>query len=501
MSRSLAFYLSISVGLAFGQENPVAKKYASLIKAEALRDNLNIIASDALEGRYTGSRGQKMAAAFIANHFQQIGLEAPVNGSYYQTFPLYSNVPGNTYVQVSGNRYENYGDVLYLEEGNSKGEINTPMVFAGYGRPEDFAQIDINNKAVLVLTDNFYEPAQQKLTEILNIVKKKGAKYFFALPLTPDSEFNRAADWYKSYSSNLTMVPEQSEDLGWCYLKSIVAEKIFSKTFAELRVAAKAEPSKKALKKLKPGNINFQIQTLSKTISTENVLGYLSGTDKKDELVIVTAHYDHIGKKPEGTGDIINNGADDDGSGTVAVLQMAQAFAEAKKNGVGPRRSILFMIVTGEEEGLLGSEYYAEHPIFPLATTVVDLNIDMIGRSLTEFSANKNYLYVIGADKLSSELHNINEQMNTLYTHLNFDYKFNDENHPDRLYYRSDHWNFAKNGIPVIFYFDGIHEDYHRVSDEVSKIDFDLLALRTRCIFFTAWELSNRPERLKIDKR
>ena len=159
------------------------------------------------------------------------------------------------------------------------------------------------------------------------------------------------------------------------------------------------------------------------------------------------------------------------------------------------------MTVTGEEEGLFGSEYYVTHPIFPLANTVVDLNMDMIGRSDERNKDNKNYVYVIGADKLSSELHELNERMNNTYTHLKFDYLYNDQNHPDRLYYRSDHWNFAKRNIPIIFYFDGIHEDYHKVSDEVSKIDFDQLTLRAQGVFYTAWEIANREGRLKVDKQ
>ena len=225
----------------------------------------------------------------------------------------------------------------------------------------------------------------------------------------------------------------------------------------------------------------------------------MEGTDKKDELLVITSHYDHIGKKDHGQGDLINNGADDDGSGTVALMQLAKVFAEAKKEGKGPRRSILFMTVAGEENGLLGSEYYTQYPVFPLANTVVNLNIDMIGRRDEQHSDSPPYVYVIGADKLSSELHKLSESVNKRFTNLVFDYTYNDENHPARLYYRSDHWNFAQKNIPIIFYFDGIHEDYHQPSDEVDKIEFDLLTARTRCIFHTAWEIANREDRIRPD--
>lgn len=216
---------------------------------------------------------------------------------------------------------------------------------------------------------------------------------------------------------------------------------------------------------------------------------------------MITAHYDHIGLNGDDSSDRVNNGADDDGSGTVTVLQLATAFAKAKKDGHGPRRSILFMTVTGEELGLYGSQFYTDtDPVIPLSKTVADLNIDMIGRVDGEHAGKASYVYVIGADKLSSELQEISVRNNEKYTKLDFDYTYNDEHHPTNLYQRSDHWNFAKHGIPIIFYFDGIHEDYHRASDEIDKIDFDLLAKRGQCVFYTAWDIVNREDRLVIDK-
>ena len=250
---------------------------------------------------------------------------------------------------------------------------------------------------------------------------------------------------------------------------------------------------------MKTGSLKYRVSLNFSTLKSENVLGYLEGSDKKNELVIVTAHYDHIGLNSHGE-DKINNGADDDGSGTVTVLELAKVFAKAKQEGNGPRRSMLFMTVTGEEEGLFGSEYYAEHPVYPLASTVVDLNIDMIGRTDAEHLDSLDYVYVIGSDKLSTELHELSEKTNATYTNLNFDYTYNDVNHPTNLYKRSDHWNFARKGIPIIFYFDGIHEDYHLPSDEIEKINFDLLAKRAQCIFYTAWEIANRDKRIVVDK-
>ena len=229
--------------------------------------------------------------------------------------------------------------------------------------------------------------------------------------------------------------------------------------------------------------------------TSDNVLAFIYGTEKPEEIVVISAHYDHLGVK----GTEIFAGADDNGSGTSAVLEIADAFQTAVLEGEGPKRSVLFLNLTGEEEGLFGSKYYAENPIFPLKNTVVDLNIDMVGRVDDRHKDNPNFVYVIGADKISEELHFINEAVNTKYTQLELDYKYNDEKDKNRFYYRSDHYNFAKNGIPIIFYFNGIHADYHKASDTEDKINYEILAKRTQLVFLTAWEIANREERLKID--
>lgn len=229
---------------------------------------------------------------------------------------------------------------------------------------------------------------------------------------------------------------------------------------------------------------------------SENVVAFIKGSEKPDEIVVISAHLDHEGIK---NGEIYN-GADDDGSGTVAILEIAQAFQAATKAGKGPKRSVLFLHVTGEEKGLLGSKYYTENPIFPIVNTVTDLNIDMVGRIDDRHKENPNYIYLIGSDKLSTELHNLSEEINKKYTKIDLDYKYNDENDPNRFYYRSDHYNFAKYNVPIIFYFNGTHADYHQPSDTPDKINYELLEKRTRLVFHTAWEVANRPQRIFADK-
>ncbi|MFD1014353.1 M28 family metallopeptidase [Winogradskyella rapida] len=221
--------------------------------------------------------------------------------------------------------------------------------------------------------------------------------------------------------------------------------------------------------------------------ASQNVIAYMEGAEYPDEYVYISAHSDHEG--------IINgeiyNGADDNGSGTAAVLEIAEAFKHAALAGHRPKRSIVFLHVTAEEVGLYGSHYYTQNPIFPLENTTATLNIDMIGRVDPIHKENENYLYLIGADKLSTELHYIAQKANTTFTHLNLDYTYNKDNDPNRYYYRSDHYNFAQYGIPVIFFFNGEHEDYTKPTDTADKINYPLLAERAQFIFATAWYLAN----------
>ncbi len=230
---------------------------------------------------------------------------------------------------------------------------------------------------------------------------------------------------------------------------------------------------------------------------TENVIAFVEGSTYPEEVIVITAHYDHTGIDKDGN---INNGADDDGSGTVATMMVAKALQKAKDEGNGPKRSVAFLLVTGEEVGLMGSKYYTDvDPVFKLENTVANLNMDMVGRIAPEKVDSPNYIYLIGTDRLSTELHTVSEQVNKLYGNLELDYKFNAHDDPNRFYYRSDHYNFAKHNIPVIFYFNGVHEDYHKHTDTPDKIEFELLEKRARLVFHTAWELADRKERIALD--
>ncbi|MEI6864543.1 M28 family metallopeptidase [Flavicella sp.] len=309
-----------------------------------------------------------------------------------------------------------------------------------------------------------------------------------------------------------------NDDLAVTYANSITLEELKENLYTlaskEYNGRNTGEPGqKKAAEFLKNQYISYGIKSpiangdyfqkipesfLPKSVkASENVIAYIEGSEFPDEIVVITAHYDHLGNN----GVEIFYGADDDASGTVAVLEIAKAFKEAKKKGHGPKRSILFINITAEEKGLYGSKWYVKHPVFPLKNHIANLNIDMIGRVDDAHLQNENYIYLIGSDKLSTELHILSEKVNNKYTQLNIDYTYNDENDPNRFYYRSDHYNFAKNNIPVIFYFNGVHEDYHKSTDIPEKINYELLTKRTKLVFYTAWEIANRKERLKVDEK
>jgi hypothetical protein len=494
MKRNFILLLWISVVLSVQAQDAGVQHYGNLVSAADLKEYLTILASDALEGRGTGTRGQKMAAAFIAHHFESLGLRGPVNGSYYQPITLYSSGSPDAVLSSGGTPLKEGEDYIFFGSSDTGGLMQNSLVYAGRGTEADLKQVDVKDKAVLI----FLEPnASLRNNTGVSNVRNAGARMVFAV-MDKEEDFRTTASQVRMFSGGRMSLtkPSGTSGLGMFILTPDTGAKLFKSTPEKLKKSAED----KTLAKVKPLTVAWSVTPRVHEIKTENILGFLEGTDKKDEVLVITSHYDHIGKRTSGEGDLINNGADDDGSGTVAVMGLAKAFAQARKDGKGPRRSILFMTVTAEEVGLLGSQYYTDtSPVFPLEKTVVNLNIDMIGRRDPQHNTSTPYVYVIGSDKLSSELHALSESVNKKYTNLVFDYTYNDPNHPERLYYRSDHWNFAKKNIPIIFYFDGIHEDYHKPSDEVDKIEFDLLALRAQCVFYTAWEIANRDSRIMPD--
>ena len=500
-----------------------AGTYAETITQTDLRQHLTVLASDAYEGRETGQKGQKMAADYLAAEFKKLGLAGPVTGSdnpYLQQFTMERSTwaEGAT-IKAGGQSFKWLAD--FYAYGNSPFQTETAVqpVFVGYGIEQegysDYTGQDVKGKDLLVLLG---EPNTADGKPLLGkngegskwgndfrakaaLAAQKGARSVFFVDFNPNSNFQKLAARMAPYVSQATVsfknpVSQPSRAPSF-FVSPAVAYKMLGTTAAAVTkyTAAINKAGKPVVSPFKVAKFTIKAPKKREDFTTENVLGYLEGSDKKDEVVVLSAHYDHIGI----IGGEIHNGADDDGSGTVTVLEMAQAFTKAKAEGHGPRRSILFLCVTGEEKGLLGSEYYTDHPVFPLESTVADLNTDMVGRTDKDHEGKADYVYVIGSDKLSSELHEIVLNSNEKYTKMDLDFRFNDPEDPNRFYYRSDHYNFAKHKIPVAFFFNGVHDDYHGPGDEVEKIEFPKMEKRARLVFHAAWELANRDTRVVVD--
>ncbi len=493
--------------------------YANSITASDLHAHLSFLASDICEGRETGQRGQKVAAQYLASQFEKMGLQPGNKGKWYQEFKLNRVQLNDVLISFDGKTQLKKGtDFVYWDKFAMSESFDAPLVFVGFGisdpRYDNLNGLDVKNKVAIVLSG---EPVRDgkpvlsgtmgpsKWAEQFNLkaaaLEKAGAKA--VVLVQKDANFTEIAGnprmihQMEGYSLSLAYQSESS--LPIVAMPERVLAPVFKKygyTFESARKLLDGSEKVPAID-FKKHRYTAKADAVREEIISENVLGFLEGTDKKDEVIVLTAHYDHLGVR-DGK---IFYGADDDGSGTSALLELAEAFSLAAKEGRRPRRSILFMPVSGEEKGLLGSEYYADHPVYPLEKTVCDLNIDMIGRVDPAHEKDTNYVYLIGSDKLSSELHEASESANRKVTNIKLDYTYNAPGDPNRFYYRSDHYNFAKNNIPVIFYFTGVHADYHKATDTIEKIMCGKAAKITQLVFATAWEVANREKRLVVDRK
>ncbi len=479
------------------QKKIIAATYANTITEDSLKRNLYIIADKDFEGRETATEGQRKAALYIENYFRSLGLQPGYKGSYQLPYPVYQDSLLTMNITVNNESFHPYTDF----EGNislnhSETLLTSQIVFAGYGISDslydDYKGVDVKGKIVMVLHG---EPPGQLQSQIdkrmFNPFGKQDAAQLHGASglLIIQEDFPR-----KPIADKGSMYLDGFKKTNWLntfYISPKIATAIMGDDYTNIK-NGHVQP------KIYNSNIHLSFNKATAFLQSSDVLGYLEGSDLKDQLVVISAHYDHLGKRDS----VIFYGADDDGSGTVGLMEIAAAFVKAKAAGNGPRRSILFLANSGEEEGLWGSEYYVSHPAYPLDKTTVNLNMDMIGRidPGRKYGDSINYVYVVGDDKLSSDLHTISVAMNRKYTKLELDYKFNDPKDPERIYYRSDHYNFALKGVPIIFYFDGVHKDYHKPTDTPDKINYDLMLKRTQLVFYTAWDMANRDDMLKRDK-
>lgn len=512
--------LALPFSLLAQQPDTVALRFSKYVTGDGMKKNLSVLASDEYEGRETGQKGQKMSAEYIKKYYQELGikpLSSPqLKDGFMQSFPLAVFNPQDVEIRIGRKTFTQNTD--YFSWANTLGDTTfkiDKIQFCGYGINtlvyNDFENLQVKDKAVMILDGEPYrEDGKSMISQSAEPsmwggsfrakqaeAKKQGIRFLFIVDKNIKSSYTKFEHRINSTRMSIDSRNEPNYPLIIHISQEMANELMAGSKYTTGSIADKTAKSGKPLGFEIKKTVTLSIAQKKYGISAENVMAYVEGSDLKEEVLVISAHYDHLGVH-EGK---VYNGADDDGSGTVAVMQLAKAFAEAKKQGKGSRRSVLFLNVAGEEKGLLGSEYYTEHPVLGLDKTICDLNIDMIGRLDDDHKNNPNYVYLIGADKLSSELHSISEKANKTYTKLDLDYRYNDENEPNRYYYRSDHYNFAKTGIPVIFYFNGVHADYHQETDEIQKIDFNKMEKITRLVFFTAWHVANRNERLKIDAR
>lgn len=503
---TVAYFLLITFFVQAQDKN--AQNFAKLIEEEGYKNHLKTIASDSFLGRETGREGQKKAERYLVQQIEEMGL-SPLDSSYTQNFDVIVNSPGGS---ITVNKQKvNFLEGFYFYEPYTKNIRVEDLVFCGYGIDEknynDYSG-SVEGKVVVILED---EPFDKKGKSYVSGTKepsrwsnnwklkyetaqKKGAVALLTITRGFKEKKNIVKDFLSSGPMVLADGFEGNTDVPNIYISEKMAQLIFQNNDAveDFQKEIKYNGAQQ-IKEIKVTlEINFELEKLV----SSNVVGLIPGEEKTEEYLVLSAHYDHLGVR----GDKVYNGADDDGTGTTALLEIAEAFMEAKKAGKGPKRNILFIWVSGEEKGLLGSDYFTRYPLIPLEKIVSDLNVDMIGRHDKDHEGTSDYIYLIGSDKLSMDLHNLSEKTNDSYSQLMLDYTYNDENDPNQFYYRSDHYNFAKNGIPVIFYFSGVHEDYHKPTDTWDKIEYPKTIKVVKLIFFTAWEIANREERIKVDK-
>jgi hypothetical protein len=484
MKKVFILVLSISTLSSFAQKTAQPDPYAKTITPGDLRKHLFIVAGPDMEGRETATEGQRKAAAYIENQFKQLGLLPGNKDSYQLHYDVYQDSLTSATLQVNGQDFQLDKD-FNASLSNFPGTLRfSEVVVVGTSAMDSVKKANLAGRLIL-LTGNIPMGNRMRGENLYTLLLSKGVAGILSVSSSfphnnPESRKGNAT--VNEFRRNI--FPQRFS------ISDNVARAIIGDAYNDVKANTSIVKSYTA-------NVLLDIQKTTQTLQSSDVIGLLPGTDLKDQYVVISAHYDHLGKK-NGT---IYYGADDDGSGTVSVLEIAEAFVKAKAAGKGPRRSIVFLANSGEEEGLWGSDYYGAHPTFPLAQTTVDLNIDMIGRidPNRKQGDSTNYVYVVGDDKLSSDLKPISEAQNKKYTKLELDYKYNDPNDKDMIYYRSDHYNFAKRGVPIIFYFDGIHADYHKPSDTPDKINYDLMAKRAQLVFYTAWDMSNRKDMLKRD--
>jgi hypothetical protein len=470
---------------------------SEVIRTDDLKKHLYYIAGEETEGRDTPSPGLDKAADYIINEYKKNGLTPTSNGTYKYMYSLYKDSLLNSTFKINDRVVSTLSvemNYLTIKQGFSE------AIFIGDGSFPNYKETEARARIVIMMNKSFSkgDKGQWKLSAISPRAYQNNL--FDAMEKGPSIIVSVIADEAKApMRSNWRLKKYRStNNPAIIYINESAFYQCFPKDSIDKYLQSFSKNDSDNVKEL---NANFELEGAKVIVERKvpNTMAIVEGTDKKDEWVVISAHMDHLGKRDN----VIYYGADDDGSGTVGVIALAKAFAEAKKKGKGPRRNILLTTVSGEEKGLWGSEAYTDNPLYDLAKTSIDINIDMIGRTATEYMTQKdsiNYIFSIGDDKLSTEIAPILDDVNKRYINLYLDRKYNDPKDENRFYYRSDHYNYALKGVPIVFFFDGLHPDYHQPTDTPEKINYELLAKRVKLAFFLAMEVANRDKLLKRDK-
>ena len=487
-----------------------SKQYGKSITKEELEELLYVFSSDEFGGRGTPSKGQDLATDFLKNNYKDLGIQPARKNTYEHKVFLQFDEKPNVSLSINKKEFKYYNDYIAYNNGPDVSFSDTEIIYVGYGidhkNYNSYDGLDVTDKVVLAIAGepknrrgNYFISGGKKKSEwsTRNEISRKkeaaaknGAK---ALILINNRLFKRYSNEHMLSDTN------KGEKR-----MSLASDKINENT----QVLLFSNKNKDYLLQKNRKFMNFSFKKNYNEFSANNIAALIKGSEFPDEYIVITAHLDHVGIQ----NGIVYNGADDDGSGSVGILEIAEAFSLAIKDGFRPKRSILFLHVTAEENGLLGSEYYTDYdPIVPLSETMVCLNMDMIGRteSKRKETEPEDYIYIIGSEMLSDDLHNINKKANDEHVKINLDYRYNDPTSlvfesgryiENQYYYRSDHYNFAKYDIPSIFFFSGVHEDYHMPTDTADKILYDIYEKRIKLIFHTAWDLANADKRIELNK-
>ncbi|NBB89269.1 MAG: M28 family peptidase [Bacteroidetes bacterium] len=491
-----------------------ALEYAEAIDSFELKRHLFFLASNDLEGRETGTTGNDRAANYAAHYFEKWGLQAVDSSlNYHQPVSFTRFTALAKALNVNGQQLEPYSDFVVspFRQQPIDSFSDSSIYFAGYGVQsssyDDFGAHDWSDKIVILfktLPSNLEKELPEEATKLSLRLKNclnQGVKAVLVIDEGLRRYSARTRRYLDAQFLQLGEIDPRTLPLPpHAHVSAALAEKWFSRADISFKKYRKRLLNNRGVSReifQAPVAISGYWTPSTENVKSQNVVGYLPGQDTsgQDEHIIISAHYDHLGRRE----DAIYNGADDNGTGTTAVLTLAETFSRWVKEGHPIQRGILFVLMTGEEKGLLGSKHYAQHPLIPLNNAMANINIDMVGRIDDTYTQKDDYIYVIGADRISQDLHDINEEANKQGPKLTLDYTYNEEDDPNRYYYRSDHYNFAKKGIPAIFYFNGTHEDYHGVGDTPDKINYTAMRKRIQLMFLTAMQLAQREAPLEIN--